>query len=293
MRTEKRSSGRLIGIVGPTASGKTGLSLRLARELQADILCVDSRTVYRYMDIGTAKPTSVERQDIQHLGLDLIEPNQDYTVYDFVCYARPIIEDYLERKQPLILVGGSGLYFDALLFGYQFRETNMTKESFEQYSSDQLVEQARALYPDEISQIDVKNRRRVEQLLLRGPSKTDDRETIKIPINVYGIMLEKPYLKENIYTRTQDMLNQGFVQEVIQLKDAYGAGCPQLSTTGYAAVMKHLNGELPIAELAQQINVDTYALAKKQITWFKRNPFITWYSNLDRAYEEAIADVRD
>lgn len=282
--------GGLIGIVGPTASGKTGLSLKLAQALGANILCVDSRTIYRGMDIGTAKPTDKERRLVRHLGLDLVDPDERFSVYDFVNYARPILRNYVDTKQPLILVGGSGLYFDALLFDYTFRQETGDRSMLNGLSHTQLVQRAQAAYSDLIEGIDVKNKRRLENLILRGPTNHTDRESLKYPIKLIGVLPEKLQIKQNISIRTSTMLSNGFIHEVERLKNTYGEDCVALNSTGYAAVMRYLDEKLSKAELEAQINSDTYKLARKQRTWFKRNPHIQWFSHPQLAFASVIAD---
>lgn len=271
--------GKLLAIVGPTATGKTGISLRLAKEWGADILCVDSRTIYRHMDIGTAKPTSEERAQIVHYGLDLINPGDEFSVYDFCKYARPIVNDYQARGKPLILVGGSGMYFDALIFDYRFRDFHIDWPTIEAMSDDEVERAVQQQYPELIDSYDVKNTRRLRQLLAKGPANTDDRKTLKYPMKIIGLKSIPDRHKQTIANRTKNMLNQGFVQEVEMLQMRYGDHCPQLQTTGYGAVMKYLHSKGPISELVAAINSQTWQLVRKQRTWFRRNPHIEWHDS--------------
>ncbi|MFO0955786.1 MAG: tRNA (adenosine(37)-N6)-dimethylallyltransferase MiaA [Candidatus Saccharibacteria bacterium] len=273
------TQGRVITIVGCTASGKTALAMELARRYQAIILCADSRTIYREMDIGTAKPTDEERREIEHYGLNLISPSEQYSAYQFQRYAQQIIRDATQKNRNIIMVGGSGMYIDAVLFDYHFRDKTVSNEDFSDLSHDELVKRAQEQYPVEMSLIDVKNTRRIRQLLDRGPSNVTDRYSLKLNTLVLGKSVKTLQLKENIAIRTHAMLSQGFVQEVKQLRERYGEACPGLSVTGYRRVNEYLNGEIELEDLESLINADTWQLARKQRTWFRRNSHICWFED--------------
>lgn len=270
------TQGKVITIVGCTASGKTALAMELARRYQAIILCADSRTIYREMDIGTAKPTDKERHEIEHYGLDLISPSEQYSAFQFQHYAQQVMLEAMRKNRCIVMVGGSGMYIDAVLFDYHFRDKTVPAEDFSGLRRDELVKRAQELYPVEMSKLDVKNTRRIRQLLDRGPSNNADRHSLKLNTLVLGKAVKTQQLKENIAIRTHAMLNQGFVQEVEKLRECYGEACPGLSVTGYRRVNEYLNGEIERGDLESLINADTWQLARKQRTWFRRNPHICW-----------------
>lgn len=284
--------GKILAIIGPTAAGKTGVALAIAENNPVEIICADSRTVYKGMDIGTAKPTSEERTPVPHHGLDMILPVEKYSVAEFVTYAEEQIQEIWSRNKSVLIVGGSGMYIDALLFGYKFRDEPMGSENTDELSYEELVARAKELYPDHVNTIDVKNTRRLRQLIARGPSNADDRLHLKYDVKIIGIDPGAAKLQMRIEKRTDAMLNQGIVQECKELIEEHGADCPALQTTGYAPVVRYLSGEIDKATMRAQIIVDTKKLAKKQRTWFKRNSFIEWTINGEEALKIAVSYLR-
>jgi tRNA dimethylallyltransferase len=270
---------KLIVIVGPTASGKTSLAIDIAKKYEGEIICADSRTIYRGMDIGTAKPTIKEQQEIKHYLLDILDPGQKFSAADFKEACNEAVKEILHRGKLPIIVGGSGLYLDAYLYDYQFRDNDKSTIDTTEMSELELIELANKMYPQEMSEIDSKNIQRVEQLIERGPVNKEDRKVIKIECKIIGLNPEKPNLKQNIELRTKEMLNKGFVQEVEQLQAKYGKECPSLQTIGYKQVNGMLNGNLEQNDVENTINKATIDLAKRQITWFKRNKSIEWVKN--------------
>ncbi len=287
---EASGSGSLLAIVGPTASGKSGLAHRIALATGADILCADSRTIYRGMDIGTAKPTVYEQSEIRYYGLDLVAPDERYSAADFVSYAKQVMREVQNRNKPLILVGGSGMYIDALLFDYSFRQNlHCDAGVVANLGTDELLAQARALYPQEIIGFDVKNTRRLRELLVRGPASTADRAELKYDVKILGITVDAEGLQGRIIIRTKEMLNQGFVQEVESLLRAYSATSPGLKSTGYSQVVSWLEeGGHDMAALESDISMATRRLAKKQRTWFGRNAHIAWDDDMSRLESAGI-----
>lgn len=270
-------SNKLVTLLGPTASGKTDLAIALAKKHHGQIICADSRTIYRGMDIGTAKPTAADRRVVEHHLLDIVEPNQSFSARDFKIIAQKAMSDIWQAGQIPFLVGGSGMYIDAVLFDYKFRHPRLHPDiRLDDCTLAELVEKAKRKYPEEIKKIDIKNRRRVEQLILKGPSKNDDRKELKIDTLIIGLSPNKAYLKEKIDLRTKEMLNKGFVQEVEKLRQLYGRETIALQTTGYSAVNQFLDGKIDQAEMQNQISKQTMELAKKQMTWFARNKYIKW-----------------
>lgn len=275
---------KFITILGPTASGKTALALELAKKYHGQIICADSRTIYRGLDIGTAKPTEQQQRQIKHHLLDIVNPDEQFSAQQFKLAAEKAMDSIWEQGEVPFLVGGSGMYIDAVLFDYQFRNPRLYPDNdLDKYSLAELVEQATNLYPTEINQIDSKNRRRVEQLILKGPAKDDDRKNKKVASLVLGISPNMAQLKQNIANRSNEMLNTGLVQETIELSQRFGQDNVLLQTTGYGAVLKFLAGELTKEALREEIIKDTLALAKKQKTWFARNKAIVWIEDLDEA----------
>lgn len=279
------AQGKILALVGPTAAGKTDIALKLAEVYPVEVICADSRTIYRGMDIGTAKPTFEEQALVPHWGLDLVRPGEAYSVAEFVNYAEQKMLEIWSRGNAVILVGGSGMYIDAVLFGYKFRNLVANQQGYASMSHDELVVLAKSRYPAEIKYIDVKNTRRLIQLLERGPANSADRDALKYTVKIIGIDPGKENLQIRIVERADEMLNQGFVQECETLVERYGADCPTFQTTGYSAVINFLEDQLSFEDMRTKIISDTKKLAKKQRTWFRRNPHIHWISQ----QEEVLA----
>lgn len=260
----------LIVILGPTASGKTTYAIRLARLIGGEVICADSRTVYRGMDIGTAKPTGPERAGVPHWGLDLIEPDQRYSLYDFQRYAMAKIAEVRQRQHVPLLVGGSGLYINSVIYDYRLADGD--------YDSTTRAE-LEELPPDELRRLAIKrgtklprdldNKRRLIRSLETGGVSNNcghlSRQTI-----VIGIAVDKEKLSQRISERAEQMLERGLVNEAERLIARYGMVEP-LRRNAYGVVAKYLTGQIYEAELIEQISTKDRQLVKKQLTWW-RNP---------------------
>ncbi len=275
---------KLIAIVGPTGSGKSALALSLAEQFNGAIICADSRTIYRGMNIGTAKPSSDEQQRVMHYGLDLVEPGQSYSAAEFQAYTETkITEINIATKLPF-LVGGSGLYIDSVLFGYKFRSPH-DSDDYRRYADIEIIEMFQARYPEYVPKVDLNNRRRLEQILSRGPADTNDRKQLKYRVLILGLNPSRELLRKHIEHRTRAMLAAGLIEEVKQLRRHYGADCAQLQTIGYSQIGEYLDGAISAEVAKAKINTDSIALARRQMSWFKRNPRIHWLSETENPAE--------
>lgn len=266
----------LIVILGPTASGKTAYAIRLARLIGGEVICADSRTVYRGMNIGTAKPTEPERAGVPHWGLDLIEPDQRYSLYDFQRYAMAKIAEIRQRQHVPLLVGGSGLYINSVIYDYR-----LVGGDYDPTTRAELEE----LPPDELRRLIVKrgaklprdldNKRRLIRSLETGGVSNNcgylSRQTV-----VIGIAMDKEKLSQRISGRAEQMLERGLINEAERLIARYGMVEP-LRRNAYGVVAKYLTGQIYEAELIEQISTKDRQLAKKQLTWW-RNP--RWASDI-------------
>lgn len=266
----------LIVILGPTASGKTAYAIRLAQLIGGEVICADSRTVYRGMDIGTAKPTEPERAGVLHWGLDLIEPDQRYSLYDFQRYATTKIAEIRQRQHVPILVGGSGLYINSVIYDYR-----LAGGDYDPAARAKLEK----LPPDELRRLIVKrgvklprdpgNKRRLIRSLETGGVSNNcgylSRQTV-----VIGIAVDKEKLSQRISERAEQMLERGLVDETDRLIARYGMVEP-LRRNAYGVVAKYLAGQIYEAELIEQISAKDSQLVKKQLTWW-RNP--RWASDI-------------
>ena len=260
----------LIVILGPTASGKTAYAIRLARLIGGEVICADSRTVYRGTDIGTAKPTEPERAGVPHWGLDLIEPDQRYSLYDFQRYATAKAAEIRQRQHVPLLVGGSGLYINSVIYDYRLAGGDYdptTRAKLEKLSPDEL--RRLAIKRGTKLPRDLDNKRRLIRSLETGGVSNNcgylSRQTV-----VIGIAVDKEKLSQRISERAEQMLERGLVDETDRLIARYGMAEP-LRRNAYGVVAKYLTGQIYEAELIEQISTKDRQLVKKQLTWW-RNP---------------------
>jgi len=272
----------LVVIVGPTASGKSALAIEVAEQFSGEIICSDSRTIYKSMDIGTAKPTKRDRQRVPHWGLDLVEPGELFTAADFQKYANQKIAEIRKRGNVPILVGGTGLYVDGVIFDYKFKKSDpIMRATLEKLSLDELIEYCKnnniELPENE------KNRRYVIRAIERG---TASRERLQSPIAntiVVGIATERDELRRRIVQRSEQLFADGMVEEAKILGERYGWESEAMTGNIYPLVRRYLTGELNEDQLKQAFVTADWRLAKRQMTWLRRNPYIIWH-NLDDAY---------
>lgn len=229
-----------IILLGPTGSGKTGVSIKIAKAIDGEIISADSRAIYKGMDIGTAKPTKEEMQGISHYALDLVEPGERFTVSDWKNYADEKIKDIKARDKVPIIVGGTGLYIDALIYDYHFKGPTGEKiGDFEQKSCS-------------------------------------DRNQIKGNYLIIGIKWDNVLLRERLEKRLDAMFCDALYQETKKLVQKYGWGSGAMKSDIYEYAWKYLQGELSLEEAKKRCFYEDWHLAKRQLTWFKRNKNIIW-----------------
>lgn len=284
---------RMIAIVGPTASGKTRLSVQLAEHLDAEIVSFDSMQVYRGMDVGTAKPTMEERRGIVHHMMDVAEPSEDYSVSRYVNQADAVVQEILSRGKSVILVGGTGLYVDSLVAGREFAPFPQTglREELTKIAEEQgisvLVERLRAVDPEAAESIHPSNHKRViralEVYLETGKTITEhNRETQSIPPKYAPLWIGLDYVNRaalyaRIDKRVEEMFAQGLLDEVRRLLDSgIPASATAMQAIGYKEAVAHLRGEASEAEAVAAIQLATRHYAKRQRTWFRRNEKVHW-----------------
>lgn len=276
MATVNKPNQPLLVIVGPTASGKTGLAIEIAKECNGEIICADSRTVYKGMNIGTAKPTIAEQSEVPHWGLDLVEPSHTYNAADFKTYALAKIADIRARGKLPILTGGTGLYVDAVIFDYQFgagaepeerkRLEALTIEELYEYCEDNNIN-----LPE-----NYKNKRYVIRAIeQKSISTTRKRKPIDNTI-VVGIATGKHELRNRIEQRTEHMFNHDVVREATLLGEKYGWDNEAMTGNIYPLLHLYLKNELSIEDVKDKFTTLDWRLAKRQLTWLKRNPYIKW-----------------
>lgn len=283
----------LIVITGQTASGKSALAMRAALEFNGEIICADSRTVYKGMDIGTAKPSARDRRLVRHHGLDLIEPTEYFSAVAFQSYARDAAADIRARGKLPIIVGGTGLYIDSVVYDFSFAgEADAAQRArLEAMSLEDLQAEARSQGIDE-TQANFKNHRHLSRAVERAGAGSE--HTNKVPtrrakpenILLLGMQIEREQLIKRIAERVDTMFAAGLLNEVQDLISRYGEGATGLLAPGYKAMAKHLVGEISLEETKLLfIRSDKY-LAKRQQTWFKRNKDIIWVQSEQEALEK-------
>ena len=280
---------KLICIAGPTASGKTALSIALAEALDAQIVSCDSMQVYKYMDIGTAKPTLEERKGIVHHMLDVAEPDEDFSVSRYCAMADPIVADILARGQTAIVVGGTGLYMDSLIRGNAFAPFPSTgvRERLEAEPIEDVYARLSAIDPEAAARLHLSDKKRIiramEVYLETGITITEHNRRTQLLPNKYDpvwFALEdenRQDLYDRIDRRVELMLEQGLVEEIRSL---LVRGIPKKATAlqaiGYKEFLAALDGQCTLAEAAAQVQQASRHYAKRQLTWFRRNPAIHW-----------------
>jgi len=273
----------VVVIVGETGSGKSALAVELAKRCDGEIIAADSRTVYKGMDIGTAKPTVAERQGIVHRGFDVVPPDGQFTAYDFQQLANKAIVDIAGRGKLPIIVGGTGLYIDAFLYNFAFRPPleNRLRDDLRSMTVPELQACVRAA--ELPLPVNATNPRHLARLLESGQPPRQDR-VLRSRTLVLGLRLERPELEQRIVQRVEDMFAAGLIEETARLYAQYG-DIEALRTPGYRAVVAYLSGALSVDEAKQQFVRADLQLAKRQRTWFKRNNDIHWLGRSDTLQE--------
>jgi len=271
----------LVVIVGPTASGKTSLAIEVAEHFDGEIICADSRTIYKGMDIGTAKPTYEERARVSHYGLDLIDPDERFSAADFKRYANKKIAEIRERGHLPLLVGGTGLYIDAVLFDYQFGAEVDSKQraEFEAMTLKELhdycIENNVSLPENALNKRYVI--RAIEQ---KGVSVKRNTKPISNSI-IVGIATDREVLRSRISKRIEQLFDDGVVEEATILGNKYGWNNEAMTGNIYRLIQSYLDGEQTLEEIKVKATTADWRLAKRQMTWLKRNPTIHWFNPVE------------
>lgn len=242
----------IIVIVGQTGSGKSALAMQLALKYGCEIVCADSRTIYKELDIGTAKPSPEDQKAVPHHCLDLVKPNQKFSAAEFKQRAVKSIKEIHTRGMIPLLVGGSGLYIDSVLFDYQFARAGAERDS--------------------------QNPRHLKKSHQGVTSRPLRQNTL-----IIGLQVEREILQERILNRVNNMISAGFIDEVKVLSKKYGWEAPGLLAPGYLAFKDYIAGNTTIEDAKQKFVRNDMSLAKRQLTWFKRNKNIHWIQSFNEA----------
>lgn len=283
----------IICIAGPTASGKTGLAVTLAKALDGEVVSCDSMQIYRRMNIGTAKPTTEEMQGIPHHMLDVAEPDEDYSVSRYVEAADACVQDILARGKTVILCGGTGLYMDSLIAGRSFAPFPSTgqRELLEQYADEQGIESIYSMLkdadPETAERLHLSDRKRIiramEVFLETGlPISWHNAQSRQIPPKYDPMWLgmdfaDRQMLYDRIDRRVDRMMEEGLEAEVrALLADGIPAKCTAMQAIGYKELAQAICGERTTAQAVDAIKQGSRRYAKRQLTWFRRNANIRW-----------------
>ncbi len=273
----------LVVIVGPTASGKSDVAMKIAKKYDGEIICADSRTVYRGMDIGTAKPSSKDRSEVPHHLLDVVNPDQRFTAADFQKLANEAIEDIRSRGKLPMLVGGTGLYVDGVILDYHFNSNHdpSLREELEMMSVEELQKYSK-IHNIKLPKNPLNKRHVVRNIERKGVVVKSNSDKLSTSI-IVGIATEKDTLRKRIVQRTEHFFESGVVEESKLLGEKYGWSNESMTGNIYPIVHQLLNKQLTIEEAKEKFITQDWRLAKRQLTWLKRNKFIQWES-LEGAY---------
>lgn len=288
----------VIVIVGPTASGKTSLSIELAKKINGEIVSCDSMQIYKDMNIGTAKPSQKEQAGIKHYMLDCVSPEVRFSVSEYKKEAIKSIEEILSKGKTPIVVGGTGLYVDSLIYGIEFQEIpfdieyrkQLEEKAKQEDGLKELYNLACEIDPEAMKIISINDKKRIIRILEiykhTGKNKTEqNKESLKngVPYNykVFAINWEREKLYERINKRVDIMLEQGLVEEVKCIISKYKTFPTAMQGLGYKEVVEYLEGKLTKEEMIEKIKQETRRYAKRQLTWFRKNKNTVWINGED------------
>ena len=298
----------IICIAGPTASGKTALAVELAKDLSGEVVSCDSMQVYKRMDIGTAKPTEEEMQGIPHHMIDVAEPDEDFSVSRYCCLAAPIVDNIVARGKTAIIAGGTGLYMDSLIRGNAFAPFPSTgvREKLEAQADSEgmefLLNWLRSVDPESAARLHLSDRKRIiralEVYLETGQTITEhNRKTQQIPPKYTPLWLgldfaDRAELYRRIDRRVDMMLEMGLISEIQGLlASGIPSKCTAMQAIGYKEFVAALHGEETIAQAAEEVKKSSRHYAKRQLTWFRRNPKLHWLKRQTGQKNEEILSI--
>lgn len=283
---------KVIVISGPTASGKTALSIELAKKIDGEIISADSMQIYKDMNIGTAKPDEKEKQGIKHYLMDYISPEQRYSVAQFKKDATDAIEEILQKGKMPIIVGGTGLYIDSLIYGIEYQEIEIDEEYrkelekiVEERGLEVLYKRASEIDSEAIKKISVNDKKRIMRILeiyhKTGKTKTEQDEEsrkkgVEYEYKVFTINMDREKLYERINKRVDIMIERGLIEEVKKLEKKYNKFPTAMQGLGYKEVVDYVEGKYTKEEMIEKIKMETRRYAKRQLTWFRKNKEAIW-----------------
>ena len=283
---------KVIVICGPTASGKTALSIELAKKINGEIISADSMQIYKEMNIGTAKPTKEEMQGIKHYLLDFVSPNERYSVAQYKQDAKNAIKEIIAKGKIPIIVGGTGLYIDSLIYEIEYNDIkideNYRKELekiIEEQGLEKLYKKAMQMDPIAMEKISINDKKRIMRVLeiykSTGKTKTEQElESRKKPVEfdykVFAINWDRETLYQRINKRVDIMIEQGLINEVKNILEKYDKFPTAMQGLGYKEAVDYINGIYTKEEMIDKIKMETRRYAKRQLTWFRKNKQTIW-----------------
>lgn len=279
----------IIVIAGPTGVGKTKLSIELAKKYNGVVVNADSMQVYKELNIGTAKVTEEEKEGIEHILFDIVEPEEMYTVYNYQKDLRKVLEQYKDRN--IILVGGTGLYIKAGLYNYEFEEESYEDiNTYEGYTNEELYKMVKEIDPE--TEIHINNRKR---LIRRLNKKTEgkDKNTLLYDAIFIGLTTSRETLYERINLRVDKMVQDGLLEEVKSLYDRNIKSKSIMTGIGYKELYEYFDGTISLEEALELIKQRSRKYAKRQYTWFNNQMDIKWFDVDFKEFNNTINEVVD
>ena len=298
-------SSALKGIVisGPTAVGKTDLSIKIAKLLNSEIISADSSQIYRHMNIGTAKITFEEMSGIRHHMLDIIEPGEDFSVGDFEIRVNNILKEKEKKGENIVVTGGTGLYIRAVTDGFSKLPSKDEKirKSLSEKSTEELSEILKGMDYESFENIDLKNRMRVIRAIevcILTNGKFSELKTENIKGNSYKFLKifltrDREELYERINKRVDIMISRGFEKEASEIYEKYKEKRHKIVSIGYREFFKYFNGELSLEETVEEIKKESRRYAKRQLTWFRKEKGYITYNLSEMTEEETVMNIME
>ena len=301
----------VIVICGPTASGKTALSIELAEKINGEIVSADSMQIYKDMNIGTAKPTVEEMKDIKHYLIDCVSPSVRYSVADFKRDAIYAIEEIIKKGKTPIVVGGTGLYINSLIYGIEYNEMqvdleyrNELEKIAEEKGLEYLYNLAEKIDKEAMKKISKNDKKRIFRVLeiykSTGKTKTElelesRQKKVKYNFKVFAINMDRDVLYDRINKRVDIMINDGLIDEVKNLIDKYDEIPTAMQGLGYKEVVEYFQGKYSKEDMIEKIKMESRRYAKRQLTWFRRNKNILWLDaskNINENTDIILEEIR-
>lgn len=293
-------------IGGPTASGKSKLAVELAKKVNGEIISADSMQIYKEMNIGTAKVNKEEMQGVQHYLVDFVSPDERYSVSNFKKDAEKAIEEILAKGKTPIVVGGTGLYIDSLIYGIEFQDEEVDLEYREKLNKiadekglESLYKKAQEIDPEAMKKISINDRKRIIRVLeiyhKTGKTKTEQelqsrKNEVKYEYKVFAITMDREKLYERIEKRVDFMIEQGLIEEVKQILEKYHTFPTAMQGLGYKEVVEYLEDSCTKEEMIEKIKKETRHYAKRQLTWFRKNKETIWLDG-EKSTDENVSII--